>query len=77
MSKITVSSIPQLSTLVIKQSDGRDFFIATPDSIIMTISSLTFLLTFLLENGFISPRTLEGILEEFNTDKGPRNIERT
>jgi len=73
MSKITVSIIPQLLTLVIKQTDGKDFFIATSDSIIISVQSLAFLISFLLKNNFISPRLLEGILEEYNTDKGRVN----
>ena len=72
MSRITVSSIPQLSTLVIKQMDGRDFFISTQDSIIITTQSLAYLLKFLLENGFLSYRVLEGVLEDYHTDKGAK-----
>lgn len=69
-SKLTVTKIPNLNQLIIKQSGGRDFFISAPDSIIMSISSLAFLLQFLIENGFMPVEVLKGILEQYYTSKG-------
>jgi len=71
--KLTVTKIPLLNSIVIKQYGGRDFFIAAPDSIIISIPSFSFLLRFLVENGFVSEKILEGVLEEFNTQKGRSN----
>lgn len=64
MSKISVVKIDQLNTLVIKQTDGRDFFISAPNSIIISISSLSFLLKFLVDNNYMSAKVLEGILQD-------------
>lgn len=70
MSKVTVSNIPQLGVLVIKQTDGKDFFISTNDSIIISVASLSFIISFLVKNGFMSYKVLEGILEDYHTDRG-------
>jgi hypothetical protein len=70
MSRLTVSNIPNLNLIVIKQYEGKDFFIATPDSIVISVQSLSFILKFIIENNIMSPRVIEGILEEYYTDKG-------
>lgn len=64
MSKIKVMKLAQLNTLVIKQEEGHEFFISAPDSIIISVSSLAFLLKFLAENNYISVKVLEGIVED-------------
>jgi hypothetical protein len=71
--KLTVIKIPVVNSIVIKQYGGRDFFISAPDSIIISPQSLAFLLSFLVENGFISEKLLEGVLEGFYTQKGRDN----
>ena len=70
MPKLTVTKIPKLNTLVIKQVDGRDFFISAPNVLVISISSLAFLLKFLVDNEFLSYRVLEGVLEEYHSLKG-------
>jgi hypothetical protein len=70
MSKLKVTKIPNLNTIVIRQEEDRDFFITSSDSIVISVSSLMFILHFLVMNGYISQKTLEGILEEYYTDKG-------
>ena len=66
MSELTVTKIPAVNVIVLKQKDGRDFFISTKDSIIISPSILKFLVT----NDMISPKLLEGVLEEYYTYKG-------
>lgn len=68
-SKIKCIKLPSLNTIVIKQIEGRDFFITTQDSLVIGISSLVFILHFLIMNGFLSPKTLEGILEEWYSNR--------
>ena len=70
MSKLKVTKIPNLNTIVIKQEEGRDFFITSSDSIVISVSSLIFIIHFLVMNGYISQKTIEGILEEYYSDKG-------
>lgn len=64
MTRLNIFKIDNLNTLVIKQLDGKGFFLTAPDSIIITVSSLSFILKFLLANNMISTKLLEGILEE-------------
>lgn len=67
--KLRVTKLPNMNIIVIKQSGGN-FFVATKDSIVIDIFGLTSILKFLLFSRMISPRALEGILEEYNSVKG-------
>jgi hypothetical protein len=69
-SRLTVMRIPHINTVVIKQIDGRDFFLTSKDSIVIGVDSLSFIIKFLVDSGAISPKLLEGILEDVHTDKG-------
>jgi hypothetical protein len=71
MSTIKVAKLPQLNTIVIKQEDGHDFFISAPNSIIISVASLAFLLKFLAENNYISVKMLEGIVEDVRSQSSP------
>jgi len=64
MSKLQVTKLPN-SVLIIKQSDGYDFFLSSETSIIIPINMLSFIIKFLIDNSFMSPKVLEGILEEY------------
>jgi hypothetical protein len=77
MAKVTVTVLPALNTLVIKQVEGKDFFISTNDSIIISVQNLAFILSFLVNNGFVSHKVLEGILEDYHTDKGAKSVIKT
>lgn len=70
-SRIEIKKLGGMNTLVIKQEDNV-LFRTTTDSLIISVSSLAFLIKALLDNGFVSEKVLVGILEEFNTDKGAR-----
>ena len=74
MSKLTVTKLPN-STLVIKQTEGYDFFLSSESSIVMSVGVLSFILKFLVDNNFMSPKVLEGILEEYNSSRVERSIE--
>lgn len=67
--KLKITKIPKMNILVIKQEGGK-FFIATRDSIVIDIFGLSSLLKFMIFNGLISPKVLEGVLEEYNSVKG-------
>lgn len=69
MALLRVSRIPKLNTIVIRQDLGRGFFISSPSSIVIGIDTLAFILKFLIDNEYMSPKVLEGILEEYNTSK--------
>ena len=59
-----------MNTIVIKQSGDKKFFVATTDSIVIDIFGLSSILKFLLFSGMLSPKVLDGILEEYNSVKG-------
>jgi hypothetical protein len=65
---LTVTKIPHLNTVVIKQR-GKHFFISTRDSIVIDVPGLSFLIKFLVINNIISYRILEGILDEYHSSR--------
>lgn len=65
MSQLTISKISNLDSIVIKQVGGKGFFLSAPDAIVISITSLTFILNFMIKHGIMSPKVLEGILEEY------------
>lgn len=64
--RLKVTRIPFLNTIVIKQTGGK-FFVSTTDSIVIDIPGLAFILKFLVMNGIVSHRVLEGILDEYRS----------
>lgn len=64
MGKLKVKKIQKLDILVISQENKAEHFILTPESIIIGIPTLSFLLHFLVQNKYLDYKILEGILEE-------------
>lgn len=64
MDTVKVTKLNDLNTLVIRKEGGR-FFISTDNSIIISITNLSYLLKFLVFSGMISPKVLEGVLSEY------------
>jgi hypothetical protein len=58
MTKLTVTKVLK-DTLVIRQFEGKDCFIATVDSIVISIGSLANILHFLVMNEYLSPKVLD------------------
>lgn len=54
-----------LNYLVLKQEGGQQFFISTPDSVVISIPKLSTILKFLVLNNFMSIKVLEGIVQEY------------
>jgi len=65
MSLLKISKIPKLNILVIKQDANANLFIAGGNSIVIGIPSLIFLIKYLVMSGSLSPKSIEGILEDF------------
>lgn len=63
-SRIQVSKIPSMNLIIIKQDGGSDFFISSNNAMIISVSSLAYLLKFLAENDYINIKVLEGIVED-------------
>jgi hypothetical protein len=63
--KLNISKIEQLNTIVIKQEiNGTPFFIAANNNLVIGIDTLATILTFLVKSGYMSEKVLEGILAE-------------
>ena len=65
MVKLQINLLKGINTLVIKRIQGLGFFMTSPDSIIISISDFATLLKYLVLKNIISPKILEGILEEY------------
>lgn len=66
--KLEISKLRGVNVIVIKRTQGNEFFITTPDSIIMGVSEYATLLNHLVKADMISYKILEGILEEYHSD---------
>jgi hypothetical protein len=65
---LTVTKIPHLNTIVLRQQNGH-FFVATKDSFVIDVYGLSFIIKFLIMNNIISHRILEGILDEYYSSR--------
>ncbi len=65
-SRITVMKLPNTSTLIIKQKGNGNLFLSSYNVIVIEIPALTFLIKFLVQNGYVSKKALEGILSELS-----------
>jgi hypothetical protein len=63
-SKISVTRLPKTNTLILRQSGGKDFFVSSDDVIVTDVVSLAFILKFLIANGYLPIKVVEGILSE-------------
>jgi hypothetical protein len=64
MTRLVVTKLPLLNTLVLRELDGKDYFIAASNSIIITPQSLATILKFLVINNFLDIKVLEGVIQE-------------
>lgn len=60
---LKILKIPQLNTIVLKQFGGQNFFVAAPNSIVISEENLKFIIKFLIFNGYIDKDFLKEILE--------------
>jgi hypothetical protein len=66
--KIYLTELPGTETLVIRKDRDSTVFILTADSIIVSKAMLITLLNHMIKNNFLSVKTIEGLLEEYNTE---------
>lgn len=64
MNKLIIYRVPETDILLIRQEGGNGFFISADNGLLISISSLINILTFLVKSGIISVKVIEGILEE-------------
>lgn len=64
---LKIARLAKLNTLVLKQSQNNSFFITSQNGIVISISSLMFIIKFLIMNNIIDYKVLEGILEEYHS----------
>lgn len=65
MSKITVTRVPNTNIIVIKKENEYDrFFLSTEDSLVISTTSLSNLITYLVKQDFLDLKTLDSIVRE-------------
>jgi len=52
--------------IIIKKDKGSEFFISSPDSFIISVPNFAALLKFMLNKNLLSPKVLQGVLDEHN-----------
>ena len=66
--RLEISKLKGVNVIVIKRTQGNEFFMTTPDSIIIGMSEFAMLLNYLVKSDIVSYKILEGILEEYHSD---------
>lgn len=61
---LKVLKIPQLNTIVLKQVGGQNFFVAAPNSIVISEENLKFIVKFLVYNGYIDKNFLREAMDD-------------
>jgi hypothetical protein len=67
MEKLSILLLKGTNTIVVRKNQNSNIFISTPDSIIITKDNLVMLINFMVKQGILSPKVIQGILEEVNT----------
>lgn len=66
---VSITRIPKLNVLVIKQGEDDGFFYSAKNSIVIDIYGFAVLIKFLVMHGYISHRILEGVIDEYKSSK--------
>jgi hypothetical protein len=67
---LKVLKIPhQDNSLVIRQEDGKEVFLANKDTLIITTPNLAYLIKFLVFRELLSTKVLQGIIDEYYSYK--------
>ena len=69
MPRLSITRIPYLNTLVLRQVGDRKFFTSAQDSIVIDIPGLAFIIKYLVINNIMSIKVLEGIIEEYKNTR--------
>jgi hypothetical protein len=64
MSRLSIEKLEKVDVLVIRQKEGREFFISSPDGIIISIPSLFFVLRLLISQKFITKQALQELVND-------------
>lgn len=66
---LQVTFLAGVNMLVVRKLDKKNtFFAVSEDGFAISVSAFAYLLKFLIQSGFVSPKLLEGILEEYYTN---------
>jgi hypothetical protein len=66
MARISITHLPGINYIVVKKGSSKDtFFYSNDYSFAMPIQRLSAILKHMVLSGFVSPKVLEGILEEY------------
>ena len=65
---LTISFLPGHNIIVLRKPTDKQSFISTDDSFIIGRDTFIVILNFLVSEGIINYKVLEGILEEYHTE---------
>lgn len=68
MSKIKIQFLPGINTLIIKKKAKDRFFSSNDTTLAINLRALSYLISVLVKKNILSPKVLEGILEEYYTE---------
>lgn len=65
MYKIRIQHLPGVNTLIIKKTPDDRFFSSNDTTLVINLKALSYLISVLVKKNILSPKVLEGILEEY------------
>ncbi len=65
MYKIEIQHLPGVNTLIIKKKAEDRFFSSNNTTLVINLQALSYLISVLVKRNILSPKVLEGILEEY------------
>ncbi len=66
---LKIINLKALNSISIQKEPNDRCFISSVNGIVISIPMLSFILLSLLKNGFLDEQVLEGILEEYHTQR--------
>lgn len=67
--RLSITRLPYINTIVLRQSGDQKFFVSAQDSIVIDIPGLSFIIKYLVVSGIMSVKVLEGIIEEYKNTR--------
>lgn len=72
--KIRITKLKGVDAFAFMKSEGSNVFITTGNGIIIGKSVLTTIIWYLVRNGLLSHKVLEGILEQFHSSEDTLDV---
>ena len=66
---LKIIGLRALNSISVQQDEGSKHFISSSNSFIIAVPTLSYILLALLKNNIIDEQVLQGILEEYHTER--------